>query len=121
MARVVKRVTWAEAEIVRPGVEAEWRWMCGQDGTCVPPHGREWRLEIHVYDDPRDGKITTLHVIETDPEEKWEIPPSWVVGPKGIWCHPYPWPRDLTRWIWDPTHPLHPSNYRSLGGKRDKG
>lgn len=88
----MKRVpcTWAEAEALFPGIEHEWRSMCGQEGTCIPPANIEVRLELHDWP---CGKV--LHVIQTDPENEWLQAPEWRRWPSGGWTHPIPMTKKL--------------------------
>lgn len=89
-----KRITWADAELLWPGVTNEWRSMVGQEGTCIPPAGVDYRLEVHDW----DGK-PKLHVIQIDHEKKWESPPEWRCWPQKDgtrqWTHPIPLPKTL--------------------------
>ncbi len=89
--------TWADAELVFPGVTAEWRGMMGQKGTCVPPIGFEYKVALGTYPD----RASVLFVTQLDPEKKWHSPPEWccVVDRKDstqrIWTHPMPMPHSL--------------------------
>lgn len=82
-----KKITWADAEQIYPGIEAEWRSMCGAEGTCVPPTNEEWRLELAEWP---TGKV--IYVIQLDPLGKWRLPPEWRRWPSGGWTNPLPLP-----------------------------
>lgn len=84
----VRPCTWADAEKVFPGVEAEWRSMCGEKGAYFPPSNIEVRLELR---ERREGQIV-LHVIQIDHENKWFSPPEWRCWELGKWTHPMPMP-----------------------------
>jgi hypothetical protein len=86
------KITWAEAEQIYPGIEAEWRAMCGRKGDCVPPSGEEWRLEVHDW-----GTERVIYVIQLDPTQYWHDPPHWRRWPGGSWTHPYPMPLGFWR------------------------
>jgi hypothetical protein len=86
-----KRITWAEAELTFPGIEAEWRFMAGQDGDYIPPVNKEWRVES--CDD-------YIKVILCDPDDIWEYPPTW-------FCHEGEIPkRDGMRYRWRSPLPM---------------
>lgn len=108
--------TWAEAELLCPGIEAEWRSMLGTkhytehllDGRLVrlpspmPAAGQDWRVVIHdsVKDpfDYRDGERPyswMIEVIQLDPEGRWHHPPSWRRWPDDYWTSPLPMPKAL--------------------------
>jgi hypothetical protein len=96
-----RRVTWAEAEQVCPGIEAEWRSMLGTkittehllDGRLVrvpspcPPAGKDWRVEL-----TDDGKVV---IVQCDPEGRWHSPPEWRHHGRGHWTSPMPLPHAL--------------------------
>jgi hypothetical protein len=95
------RITWAEAEKIYPGIEAEWRGMCGQDGTCVPPTGKEWRLERSEW-----PSGTVVHVIQVTDADEYYYVPEWRRWPGGGWTHPY--------WM---TKKMYESSMRLLRGE----
>jgi hypothetical protein len=92
--------TWAEAELISPGVESEWRGMLGRAGTCIPPVGMDWRLELRDWGEMRTCLPTVLHVIQIDHEGKWKYPPEWrcwtLKTGSRTWTHPFP----ITMLLW---------------------
>jgi hypothetical protein len=84
--------TWADAELVVPGIEAEWSSMVGQKGGCLPPAGKTWRVEVVDW-----GDVRFVAVIDTTEPERWAIPPEWRCWSLGNWTHPYPLPKALLR------------------------
>lgn len=96
-----KRITWAEAEQVCPGIEAEWRSMLGTkrytetllDGRKVrlpmpcPPTGSDWRVEL--TDDNR------VVVVQVDHEGRYHSPPEWHCHELGYWTNPMAIPKGL--------------------------
>ncbi len=89
--------TWAEAEQVMPGIEADWRQMLGQDGTCIPPLNVDYRLELADW----DGK-TIVCVIQVDHEGVWSSPPEWRCWKLGRWTHPFPMTNRLLSFLYLP-------------------
>jgi len=75
--------------------------MLDQEGTCIPPGDREYRIEI--YDGVRDpfdyhgrnpeDQDWMVCVVDTDPEGHWYHPPEWRRWPGGDWTHPLPCPK----------------------------
>lgn len=84
-----RRVTWAEAEKICPGIEAEWRSMLGQEGTLVPPMHPDWKLDVYDHFGPPDKDPAWMIEITMVTEEPWYMPPCWRRWPDGGWTHPY--------------------------------
>jgi hypothetical protein len=91
-----RRVTWAEAELVCPGIEAEWRSMLGQEGTLIPPSGLDWR--VTVYEGVRDpfdyhgrNPKDQSWMVELTPtsDDDWYMRRLWRRWPGGDWTHPW--------------------------------
>lgn len=93
-----REISWEEAELIRPGIRAEWRLMNESPPTPSYRLGGMTEADVRLELD-----VSRVHVIRLDPEGYWKFPPSWVSHGSGSWTSPLPLPRsladiDYSRW-----------------------
>jgi hypothetical protein len=84
-------ITWADAERLYPGSSAEWDEMVLLGGDFRP----EGMFDVELFTFISLDGGSSLVVKQSDPEDKWIYPRSWIRYAEGKWRSPLPMSRGM--------------------------